>query len=160
MTTPLNMTPQNIPTSDQGALRSQWSRLWLMVKISFVVLATGTVLLLLWSPWQKPPAAVLKPEPLQNATVVQLVGPRLIAVQAGSLLEKKLAIVPASREQIATPVLTVTGSVVARLRAGGEPAEDRWQFSSPELLTTYADWQKARTEVDFAEKQLRKTREL
>ncbi|MCS6924687.1 MAG: efflux RND transporter periplasmic adaptor subunit [Candidatus Binatia bacterium] len=81
-------------------------------------------------------------------------------MQSGSLLEKKLAIVPVSREQTTIPVLTVTGVIVARLRAGGEPVEDRWQFSSLELLTTYADWQKARTEVDFAERQLRKTREL
>jgi membrane fusion protein, heavy metal efflux system len=160
MTAPLNMTPQNIPTSDQSAPRSQRAWLWLVIKIGFAALVIGLVLLLLWSPFQEPTAAVPKADPSQNSAVVQLVGPRLIAVQSGSLLEKKLAILPASREQIATPALTVTGSVVARLRAGGEPAEDRWQFSSPELLTMYADWQKARTEVDFAEKQLRKTREL
>ena len=159
MTKPLNITTEKIPARDRNAPRSQRARLWLMGKLGFTALAIGTVLLLLWSPWQKP-TAVSKTEPSQNSAVVQLVGPRLIAVQAGSLLEKKLAIVPASREQITTPVLTVTGSVVAHLRAGSEPAEDRWQFSSPELLTTYADWQKARTEVDFAEKQLNKTREL
>src|SRR2546425_3758883 len=160
MTTPLNMTSQEIPARDRSAPRSQRAWLWLVIKIGVVVLAIGTGLRLLWSPSPEPTAAVPKTEPSQNAAVVQLAGPRLIAVQAGSLLEKKLAIVPASWEQIATPVLTVTGAVVARLRAGGEPAEDRWQFSSPELLTTYADWQKARTEVDFAEKQLSKTREL
>lgn len=49
---------------------------------------------------------------------------------------------------------------MARLRAGSGPVEDRWQFSSVELSGTYADWQKARTEVDFAAKQLAKTREL
>ncbi len=146
--------------SEHGTPRSQRLWLWLAIKSGCAALALGLVLLLLWSPWQGPTAAIPKAEPAQNATIVQLVGPHLIAVQAGSLLEKKLAIVPASREQIATPVLTVTGYVVARMRAGSEPAEDRWQFSSPELLTTYADWQKARTEVDFAEKQLRKTREL
>jgi cobalt-zinc-cadmium efflux system membrane fusion protein len=160
MTTPLNMTPQNTPTSDHSAPRSQKTRLWLMIKVGFAALVIGTVLVLLWSPFREPTAAVPKTEPPQNAAVVQLVSPRLIAVQAGSLLEKKLAVVPASREQLAAPVLTVTGSVVARLRSGNEPAEDRLQFSSPELLTTYADWQKGRTEVDFAEKQLGKTREL
>jgi len=160
MTKPPNITTKEIPASDRNVLHPQRARLWLMIKIGFMALAIGTVLLLLWSPWQKPTAAVPKPDPAQHAAIVQLVGPRLIAVQAGSLLEKKLTVVPVGREQVATPVLTVTGAVVARLRAGSEPAEDRWQFSSAELLTTYADWQKVRTEVDFAEKQLRKTREL
>src|SRR3989449_3578596 len=160
MTTPLNATSQEIPAREHSTPRSQRTWLWLMVKIGFAALAIGTVLMLLWSSSSEPTAAVPKTEPSQNAAVVQLVGPRLIAVQAGSLLEKKLAVVPASREEIATPVLTVTGSIVARLRIGSGPAEDRWQFSSPELLSTYADWQKARTEVDFAEKQLSKTREL
>ncbi len=117
MTTPLNMTSQEIPARDRSAPRSQRAWLWLVIKIGVVVLAIGTGLRLLWSPSPEPTAAVPKTEPSQNAAVVQLAGPRLIAVQAGSLLEKKLAIVPASREQIATPVLTVTGAVVARLRA-------------------------------------------
>lgn len=160
MTTPLDTTPQDIPTSDHSAPHSRRTWLWLVFKLGGVALTIGLILLLVWSPFQSPTAAIPKTESLQSSAVVQLVGPRLIAVQTGSLLEKKLTIAPASREKIATPVLTVTGSVVARLRAGGVPAEDRWQFSSPELLTAYADWQKARVEVDFAEKQLRKTREL
>src|SRR5713101_5213349 len=102
MTTPLNTPSREIPTRERSAPRSPRASLWLMIKIGVATLAIGTVLLLLWSPFQEPTAAVPKLEPLQNTAVVQLVGPRLIGVQSGSLLEKKLAVVPASREEIAT----------------------------------------------------------
>src|SRR5215470_17665152 len=94
------------------------------------------------------------------AVVVRLVGPRLIAVTPETPLAKKLVIAAASKQQTPAPVLRVTGSVVARLPAGKGPPEDRWQFSNPELLSAYTDWQKARVEVDFAEKQLTKVRAL
>jgi multidrug efflux pump subunit AcrA (membrane-fusion protein) len=57
------------------------------------------------------------------------------------------------------PVLTVTGTVIASLR----PTKGRgryWQFSSPELLTTYTDWQKAIADIAFAEKQIHSIRQL
>jgi multidrug efflux pump subunit AcrA (membrane-fusion protein) len=61
---------------------------------------------------------------------------------------------------VSTPLLTVTGSVVAQLRPGSAPAEDRWQFNTPELLTAYTDWRKSNADVELAEKQLKEIREL
>jgi multidrug efflux pump subunit AcrA (membrane-fusion protein) len=84
----------------------------------------------------------------------------LIAVQPGSLLEQKFDIPTVQKERIVTPLLTVTGAVMARLRPGKEASEDRWQFSNVELSGIYADWEKARTEMDFDAKRLKKTREL
>ncbi|WP_255210819.1 efflux RND transporter periplasmic adaptor subunit [Methylogaea oryzae] len=81
-------------------------------------------------------------------------------MQPGSLLEKKLELATVQRERIKTPLLSVTGAVMARLRPGSGAVEDRWQFSSVELSGIYADWQKADTEKEFAAKQLSKTREL
>lgn len=91
---------------------------------------------------------------------VTLAGPYLIAVQAGSLLEKKLELTEVREERITSPLLTVTGAIMARLRTGEGALEDRWQFSGVELSGIYADWQKASTEMEFAAKQLSKTREL
>jgi cobalt-zinc-cadmium efflux system membrane fusion protein len=54
----------------------------------------------------------------------------------------------------------VTGVVLARIREGAEPFEDRWQFSSSELSTSYADWLRTKNEIEFATSQLNKTREL
>ena len=56
--------------------------------------------------------------------------------------------------------LKVSGTILARIRNGAEPIEDRWQFSSPELSTSYAEWQRAKNEIAFAESQLTKTNEL
>jgi hypothetical protein len=92
--------------------------------------------------------------------MVALAGPYLIAVQPGSLLEKKFQFSEVRRETLTTPLLTVTGAVVARLRAGPGDRDDRWQFSSVELSGIYADWERTRTEIRFATKQLAKTREL
>src|SRR5438128_4887848 len=130
------------------------------IKLGFGMLAVGALLVLLWFSFQGTATPAPKAEPPRTAEVVRLVGPRLIAVTPETPLEKKLVIAAASKQQTPAPVLRVTGSIVARLPAGKGPPEDRWQFSNLELLSAYTDWQKARAEVDFAEKQLTKVRAL
>jgi hypothetical protein len=120
--------------------------------MGLVLLTAGSLLVLLWSSFQGTATPALKAQPTQNADVVRLVGPRLIAVMPDSPLDKKLEIAGASKQKTPAPVLSVTGSIVARLPAGSGPAEDRWQFNSPDLLSAYTDWQKARADVTFAEK--------
>ncbi len=89
-----------------------------------------------------------------------LAGHGQIAVHPGSLLEKKLDLTIVQKERITTPLITVTGAVMARLRDGPGLVEDRWQFSSVELSAIYTDWQKTGTEIEFDAKRLIKTREL
>ncbi len=121
---------------------------------------TGALLLIAMSApglWQSTPAEQTS---VDNGAVVQLVGPKTIAVQSGSLLEQKFSISEVKKEQITTPLLLVTGAVVARLPSGGGPMEDRWQFNSIELSGVYADWQRVRAEKEFNAKRLIKIREL
>lgn len=94
------------------------------------------------------------------ATVVELVGPRTIKVQVDSLLEHKLNITSVHKQKITTPLVSVTGAVVARLPIGSAPMEDRWQFNSIELAAVYADWQKAQVEKEFNQKRLAKIKQL
>src|SRR5262249_47973867 len=56
--------------------------------------------------------------------------------------------------------LTVTGTVTASKRPGPTPDKDYWQFNTPELLTTYSDWDKAAADVIFAEAQLERIRKF
>jgi len=128
--------------------------------MGLVLLVAGSLLVLLWFSFQGTATPALKAQATQNTDVVRLVGPRLIAVTLDSPLDKKLVVAAASKQKTPAPVLSVTGSIAARLPAGSGPAEDRWQFSSPDLLSAYTDWQKARIDVAFAEKQLVKIREL
>ena len=62
--------------------------------------------------------------------------------------------------EITSPVLCVTGTVVASRRPAAVKDADSWQFNSPELLTAYTDWQKATADIAFAETQLVQIKQL
>jgi cobalt-zinc-cadmium efflux system membrane fusion protein len=55
---------------------------------------------------------------------------------------------------VTAPLLTVVGSVMARLNPGKDSPEARWDFPAPELASSYADWLKAAADEKFAEKQV------
>lgn len=101
-----------------------------------------------------------KPAAPDEQAVVRLAGPGLVAVRPGSLLEQKLTLSPVAKEELTTPLLLATGSVVAHLAPGTNPSEDRWQFNTIELSGVYADWQRAMVEKEFNAKRLAKIREL
>ncbi len=121
---------------------------------------TGTLLaFLLWSPFEGE-APLPRAKPPAGSEAVQLTGSRTLVIRPDSLLAKKLKYVRAKFEEVNTPVLTVTGSVVARLGSGKDSAPTRWDFATPDLATAYADWLKARDDEPFAEEQLVKIKEL
>jgi len=94
------------------------------------------------------------------AEYVQVTGPRQILVKPGTPLAKGLGVVTVTKETVSYPLLTVTGSVVARIRPGTEPIEERWQFADPDTASAYADWLKSKSDIEFNEGQLKSTREL
>jgi hypothetical protein len=110
------------------------------------------------------PHGVTQTAPVEESTnpqdLIQVVGPGLLRISKDTPLGKKLEVKTVETEAISAPLLTVTGSVVAHLRQGKEPAEDRWQFSTPELLNAYTDWRKSNGDVELSEKQLKEIREL
>src|SRR5262249_12275052 len=122
--------------------------------------ASAVLLLLLWSPFKAHDEESSKRETAAVADDVKGAGFGLIAIKPGSSLEKKLVIHEAAPQLIDTPLLTVTGSIVARLGPGKDTPEARWDFAAPELATAYSDWLKARAEEKFSEKQLNTVREL
>jgi len=83
-----------------------------------------------------------------------------IRVKAGGLLEKRLAVTAVREEKRTDALFTVPGRVVACLRPGQTGSEDIWQFDSPEVLTTFSDWQKAISDIGFAEKQREQVKAL
>ena len=91
-----------------------------------------------------PPVA---PEPEKD--VVQVAAPQTIHVEPDSVLEKSLSFDTVRRQTVDVPALTVTGSVMARLPPGRDDAQSRWDFATPEVAATYADWVKARADVAF-----------
>jgi membrane fusion protein, heavy metal efflux system len=125
-----------------------------------VLLAGGVLAWLLSSRFRSPTTSSSTDETRPPAEVVKVIGPQLISISPGTPLEKKLAVVSVSNVQVSIPQLTVTGSIVARLRRGPEPAQDRWQFDSADVLTAYTDWQKSASDMEFNMKEVEKVREL
>ncbi len=129
-------------------------------KTKTIMLLIGLLVVLITMLWQVMPAPKTEAPVLDTSPVVSLTEAHVISVKAGSLIEKKFTISTVQKQQVSTPLLIVTGAVVARLPKGSGPIEDRWQFNSLDLSAVYADWQKAATEKDFNSKRLIKIREL
>jgi hypothetical protein len=89
-----------------------------------------------------------------------VISPGLLQIPFDSPLMKRLEIVTLGPETTRQPTAIVSGVVVARVKAGTQPIEDRWQLSSSTLSNLYSDLQRSRNEVNFATQQLSKTREL
>jgi hypothetical protein len=162
MTTSLTPTPVKQPSKDpRRPDRSRWGWLWPAAQLIVALALTGAALVyLLWSPHKGATPTTPGDESPGNADAVHLVGPALVSISPETPLGKKLEVVTVQGEKVSAPILTVTGSVVAQLRPGSAPAEDRWQFSTPELLGAYTDWRKSNADVELAEKQLKEIREL
>ncbi|NMB76364.1 MAG: RND transporter [Myxococcales bacterium] len=134
------------------------SRLSRVLYWAYLVLTMGILTFLLW-PDDGTGKAVPTPDPSRESAAVRLDDEHRIVIQAGTPLQKKLQVFTIQEERIRIPVVNVTGSVVASLRIGAGDSRD-WQFNSPELLATYADWQKAVADIAFAKTQLEAIREL
>ncbi len=104
----------------------------------------------------KPELNIAAP-PTDPVTVVEK---DVIGIAEGAALKKRLVLAPVKREDLEYPLLNVTGYVMARLAPGKDHAESRWDFASSEVATAYADWLNARAEVEFLDKQAKKTLQL
>jgi hypothetical protein len=92
--------------------------------------------------------------------VVSSAGPLQIRIKPGTPLDNKLHFAKVERAWISTPLLTVTGMTTASLRPGKDQSHDSWQFATPELLTAFSDWQRAVTDIQFQETQLKAVKDL
>lgn len=172
----MTMPSSNTPASASGGQRTEHGLLslsrfssfacslsswWSAVTLSTAILATLVILvLLLWSPFGGTGASNPTVSPSPKPDVPEVIGHRLIRITPGSALDRKLTRARVHTEKTTAPLLTVTGTVVARLAAGADHAEARWDFNVSELATAYADWLKARADVPFFEKMRDKTKEL
>lgn len=139
-----------------------WMRIW---RGGWMTLSAVGILVILWILLQPPVRVAANPtgETAQHAvpeSPVRVVEYGRLELAAGTPFLRKLEVVEISLSRVTHPLLTVTGSVIARVRLGDEDIMDRWQFSSSELSSLYAEWLNAKSEVEFSERQLAKTEEL
>jgi cobalt-zinc-cadmium efflux system membrane fusion protein len=134
-----------------------WRATWMIV----ATVAIGWILISLFRNPPRPIAAKPAPDSRRiSRDPVQVAGPSTITVASDAPLRKQLALVNIQRTDIKFPVLNVSGSILARVVPGTGAIEDRWQFSTADLSTAYAEWLKAKSEIKFAESQLQKTKDL
>lgn len=149
---------------------SWWRRLWLWA-LAVALLSGAAAAAGWWRGWWVPPESIFAPEvseanPAEPPVVVTVAGPRLVRVEPESRLARRLTIVPVQSAVVRTPLMTVTGNVVARLgkrtlnRTDPDADGEYWDFATAELATTYGDWVKARADVAFADMQLARVKEL
>ena len=140
--------------------QSRWGRMWARTQFGLcLVIVSGMLAYLLWTP------DAGSPLPTGGSTSdhggdVRVTGPRCICLRPDCPLCRKLQVTTVQATRITTPVVTVTGAVVASLRPGNGKGNDFWQFNSPELLTAFTDWQKATADIAFAETQLIQIKQL
>jgi hypothetical protein len=148
------------PSSTKVPSRRIWEHLSLALQL-FLSLAVvlGVIAYLLWSGAAAPPASEDK-RPTPKEEIVQVSGPRSLRVRSGTPLDAKLQVTTIETATLTAPVLPVTGMTLASLRPGKDGSQDAWQFATPDLLTAFSDWQKAVSDVQFQETQLKAIREL
>jgi cobalt-zinc-cadmium efflux system membrane fusion protein len=136
-----------------------WRSLWMIVATLAAVYVIAVLIYPSKSNSQttKSTAKTAAPPPTPP---VQVAGPGLIAITPGTPLHEQLTIVHTKKTTVRFPRMLCTGSVVARIADGKDSFEDRWRFATQELSTTYADWVRAKSEVEFADGQYKKTQEL
>jgi membrane fusion protein, heavy metal efflux system len=155
-----NRVPQPADPLSTAPPPSRLTRLWNAVQFFLCLVVTGGVLAyLLWTPAGGTHTAE-RGRSTPPAQPVRLAGPRCICIQSDCPLCRKLQVTTVRTSPITSPVLTVTGTVVASLRPGNGKGTDYWQFNSSELLTSFTDWQKATADIAFAETQLAAIKQL
>ncbi|MFH1468352.1 MAG: efflux RND transporter periplasmic adaptor subunit [Pseudomonadota bacterium] len=115
---------------------------------AYIGITTLVLLYLLWPDGGGPVVEAAQAEP----SPVQFINGEIRIAPDSPLLDK-LQTVSVAPETIASPVVTVTGTVAASLRPG-RGGQRGWQFDSPELLSTYTDWQKSVEDIAFSRTQL------
>jgi cobalt-zinc-cadmium efflux system membrane fusion protein len=134
-----------------------WRQGWMLLS----TIGMGVVITWLVTPAQLRTSESQRAAPPKDVTeAVRIDSGGAIEIAENSPLQTHLTRVHVELERIRFPALTVSGSILARVTPGSGDVADRWQFSSTEMAGKYADWQKAKGEVDFSNSQLKKTRQL
>jgi cobalt-zinc-cadmium efflux system membrane fusion protein len=152
------------PTLPAARPRSAWrerlARVWSTAEFLIAVALTGGFAVYLFLFPHGIGGYVEDPPRPKAVEAAQAVGLRMIEIQKGCSLEKKLETATIRQAQITTPVLTVTGTVAASLRPGSNAGPNFWQFNASEILSAFTDWQKSVADVAFSESQLKSVKEL
>lgn len=126
----------------------------LLVSLAIVIAFLLRLIFAPHGPEKEPETTSLQPA----AVKVEEAG--LISVDAESPLASRLPRKKVETMNVTDPIIRVTGRVIASRRPGVNGKPDFWQFQSETLLDMYSSWDKATTDIQFSELQLKQTKEL
>ncbi|MDB5345843.1 MAG: efflux transporter, family, subunit [Schlesneria sp.] len=145
------------PSGDVSRLTKVWRGTWMFAAMVVTVIVVAVLL----KPHQPAnPGASKEPRPAPPIEPIRIVSQGVIAIAPDTPLQKELATTKVVTERSSAPLVSVSGTILAQVREGTGSFEDRWQFSTSELSSLYADWLRTLTEIEFAQSQLTKTKEL
>ena len=144
------------PSGDIPRRTKIWRGAWMFA----AVVVTVVVVVSLLRPHEPQHRPATTEAPAETLEPIRAVSNGLIAISRETPLQKELTDVKVSAERISLPLISVSGTILAHVREGTGSFEERWQFGTSELSTLYADWLRVLTEIEFAQSQLAKTKEL
>ncbi|SFI16155.1 efflux RND transporter periplasmic adaptor subunit [Planctomicrobium piriforme] len=145
-------TPAPTGHSSRVATKGPWLQ-WL-ASVSLVAVGLGWLLL---APQHGSPMTAASPPARPS---VEATGPGEIVVDMQTPIGKRLSVITIEEQTVSEPQLRVTGSIIASRRPGRGGNADFWQFSTPELLSTFTDRERSAADLDFATAQLTRIRDL
>lgn len=156
----MSSTDEAGPLSARSSKLSFRSRLmrgfWMLLSAAGIVATVWTLL----EPGGKKPGEKSAAPAVKTLTPVRVAGPGLIRIMSDSPVRGQLKFQKVETSNVEFPLFTVSGSILARVIPGQTPLEERWQFATTDLSSTYADWLRTRNDLDFAERALSKTKQL
>ncbi len=144
------------PSGSIPRLTKIWRGLWMFAAI----VITLVVVVSLLRPHEPVHPSSATDAPAETLEPIRVISSGLIAISRETPLNKELTAVNIATDRISLPLISVSGTIVAHVREGEGSFEERWQFNSSELSTLYADLLHVLTEIEFAQSQLAKTKEL
>jgi hypothetical protein len=133
-----------------------WRGLWMFAAVAVTVAVVASLL----RPRELRSRSTSTDAPAESTEPIRVLPSGLIAISTDTPLQRELSTINVASERISLPLMSVSGIVLAQVREGAGTFEERWQFSTSEVSSFYADWLKANTEIEFAQSQLAKTKEL
>ncbi len=131
------------------------------IHLSYIALLVIAIALVIWFNLKETSG---KSRPIKSQvptpSPVTVLNNHTIKIDPQSPLYRKMSILQLQKTSVSIPMLTMTGTVIAKRKSGLLPQEDNFEFNSQELSAIYADWQKYGTDIAFLKKQILKTQEL
>lgn len=146
----MDNTNENSHSRRQIAKLGLWQKLLRVAWMLLAAIGVAATVWLLLEPGEGKAKAVKAPVAAREIHPLRVSGPGEITLRSDSPMRSQLSFDKVETARVEFPIFSVTGSILARINPGSGPVEDRWQFATGELSTTYADWIRTKNDLEFA----------